>query len=367
MKKVGILTFPNSISFGATLQMYALCTAVSRMGYDAEFINYHNRYMKQEKHLEKQLKGSRWKHKLRTAVKNMLHGRQYHEFKKFEQSIPHYPKKATDDLRDLKLLSQRYNAVICGSDQVWSPDITNNDLSYFLDFCDDTTRRIAYAPSFGVEHLEADYKKEVANELKQFTALCVREAKGQQLVREMIGETIPLVMDPTFLLTANDWMKEEAQHPLANGKYILYYTVRSSAALMNFTRKLAEQHDMKIIVVGGNMVKKLNNKEKRIEYACDLNPREWLYLLHHASCVVTNSFHGAAFSINYRKNFYVEFSSLTNSRLEQLLQTAGLEGRKLGERTGTNAIEIDYGAVSDQIERAIEFSHNYLRTALNNE
>ena len=84
---------------------------------------------------------------------------------------------------------------------------------------------------------------------------------------------------------------------------------------------------MKIVVAGGNFLKNLKNRDPMVEYAVDISPQEWLYLLHHANYVVTNSFHGTAFSINFRKDFYVEFSSHTNSRLANIVQMLGLEER----------------------------------------
>jgi hypothetical protein len=322
--KVGILTFPNSISYGATLQMFALYHTVNKLGHEAEIINYHNAYMKDEKHVNNS-NLSPFKRKLKKAVKKGLHLRIYKEFVNFEKGkMKLYPTKPFTEKARLAEVGKRYNAVICGSDQVWNPDITGGDLSYFLDFCDANTKRVAYAPSFGHSEFSDDFQNAICGDLKKFHALSAREAPGQTLVSKLTGKDVPLVCDPTFLLSADDWTSLEKAHPAAKGEYILYYTVRSSESLWKQCKAFAKEKGLKIVVVGGNLLKQWKEKDGQIQYAVDIGPEQWLYLLHHARYVVTNSFHGTAFSINYHKDFYVEFSSLTNSRLEQITQALGL-------------------------------------------
>ena len=134
MMKVGIFTFPNSVSYGATLQMYALCQTVERLGYEAEAINYHNAFMKAELHCNSAAEPT-GKYRAKRIIKNALHRKLYRNFRRFEKDvIPLYPKKSFTDPALLPKVGLEYDAVICGSDQVWNPNITGGDLSYFLDF-----------------------------------------------------------------------------------------------------------------------------------------------------------------------------------------------------------------------------------------
>jgi len=324
-KRIGILTFPYSSSFGATLQMYALYRTVTALGCEAELINYHNAYMKECRHTAAFHKQPRLKQWLHRGAQWLLHRRQRSKFREFEKEMARYPATVIETPETLSTVTERYECVICGSDQVWNPDITGRDLSYFLNFCDSTTRRISYAPSFGVETLPEDFAEVVAEECRRFSHLSVREAQGQALVEKLTGHTPPLVVDPTLLMTREEWAGEETPHPAVKGEYILYYTVRHSDSLFRFCLELAQKSGLKVLIAGGNAVRRLCNRDDRVEYVCDLGPREWLYLLHRARYVVTNSFHGTVFSINYRKDFYVEFSSLTNSRLSHIVSTLGLE------------------------------------------
>ena len=354
---VGIFTFPNSTSYGAALQMYALYHTVESLGHTPEVINYQNTYMKEQKHFSRKT----W---LRQTAAKVLHHQAYRNFHAFEKKhMSGYPQKAVSDPKHLRALTERYDAVICGSDQVWNPDITGEDLSYFLNFCDENTRRVAYAPSFGISEFSGDFANKIRGDLEKFHALSVREAPGQALLSDLLGKDVPLVCDPTLLMDSADWTKLEKTHPAGEGEYVLYYTIRSSASLWNKCKAFAREKGLKIVVVGGNLLKNLMKKDDQIRYAVDISPEQWLYLVHHARYVFTNSFHGTAFSINYRKDFYVEFSSLTNSRLEQITRTLGLRGQILGEKKITGA-RVDYTTADQVLPQIREASMNYLTSAL---
>ena len=354
--KVGIFTFPNSISYGAELQMYALYRTVESLGHAPEVIHYHNAYMKACRHT-----GTG---PLKRAIGQLLHHRLYRNFLRFEKNaMVRYPKKSFSDPGRLPQLAKRYGAVICGSDQVWNPDITGEDLSYFLNFCGADTRRVAYAPSFGVECLSAEFSARVRSELERFYGLSVREASGQTLIRELTGKDVPLVVDPTFLPDASEWVALEREHPLAQGDYILYYTIRSSRMVWKKARELSEKNGMKLVVVGGNRIKTALRKEENVEYAVDIGPDQWLYLLHHARYVVTNSFHGTAFSVIFRKDFYVEFSSQTNSRLAQITQALGLTDRIVREEP-LKPSAADYTVTDRVLPQMRRESMEYLKEAL---
>ena len=364
--KVGILTFPNSTSYGATLQMYALYSTVNKLGHKAEIINYHNAYMKARKHLGQLSTMRRLRNLVKRASGAVLHRRLGVVFRQFEaQNVDLFPKKAFDDKSCLGNLSDRYGAVICGSDQVWNPNITDWDMSFFLDFCGEHTRRISYAPSFGVESLSPERVSSASAELKKFHAISSREESGRVLVKQMTGEDVPVVVDPTMLLSSEEWINIEKAHPLANGEYILYYTVYSSQSLMKYCRELSKKTGLKIIVIGGNAIRKMKNRDPMFDYAVDVSPSEWLYLMHHARYVVTNSFHGTAFSINYRKDFYLEFSSPANSRLEHIISMLGLESRVIGDGMDDPALACDYSFADQKLPVLCSESMMYLEDALN--
>lgn len=363
--KVGILTFPNSISYGASLQMCALYRTVGKLGHDAEIINYHNAYMKAEKHLTAHGTKRSLRSRIRYLAKFILHRRLEKTFRAFEKkNMVIYPSKPIVEKDKLLPLGARYEAVVCGSDQIWNPNIMDSDMSYFLSFCGDETKRISYAPSFGVERISDTFAAAAGNELQQFTAISVREVAGRELVKQITKQDVQIVADPTMLVEKQEWMAMESAHPMGKGDYILYYTVKSSPTLLAYCKSLSHKTGLKIVIVGGNAVKKLTNRDPMLTYAVDVSPEEWLYLLHHARYVVTNSFHGTAFSIIYRKDFYVEFSSDTNSRLMNITEIFGLTDRVVKDCVCDCISDCDYTETDKKMPILRGESLQFLQDAL---
>lgn len=363
--KTGILTFPNSISYGAALQMYALYKTVGKMGHDVEVLNYHNEYMKAEKHTGKPTVNTSLKDGIKNKVRTLMHSRLYSNFSRFEkQYIKLYPEVAFTDKAELEAVGKRYEAVICGSDQVWNPLITDSDLSYYLSFCTEKTRRISYAPSFGIEDFSDEFCADVSREINKFYAVSVRECPGKELVERLTDKKAQIVIDPTLLLDSSEWKTLEKRHIAAKGDYILYYAAIRSDSLFKKCLEFSKQTGIKIVFVGGNPVQKLKNKNPLLEYAVDASPEEWLYLISNARYVFTNSFHGTAFSIINRKNFFVEYPGFANSRLIQLLGCLGLEKRAVKEYSDITDEKVDYIEVNKKLSVLREESLEFLKNAL---
>lgn len=362
--KVGILTFPNSQSYGATLQMYALQQAVERLGHTAEVINYHNHYMRMCKHVRRD--GESMLHLvLRTSVSRCLHARLYRVFRDFEKEYIRLSPDARVAHRDtLRRLGERYDAVICGSDQVWNPKITGNDMSYFLDFCTQKTKRVAYAPSFGFTQFPESFCQAIQPELERFEALSVREEAGKDIIKTLVEKPVTVVADPTFLIDKNEWEKLEQSYPTPEGGYVLLFTVRKAPHVYERGVQLAREKGLKAIVVGGNSLRNKKNDDPRVEYAVDIGPREWLYLMHHARYVVTNSFHGTAFSVIFQKDFYVEYPKHTSSRLSQIIERFGLQSRVLQQGEPLTDEPMPYEQAQETLAVMREQSLHYLQAAL---
>ena len=361
--KVGILTFPNSISYGASLQMHALYRAVEQLGHQPEIINYHNEYMKKEKHM----RGGRspLKSVLKTRVRMLMHHRLYQTFSRFEkQHLKMYPARPFTDARQLPTVGRRYDAVICGSDQVWNPRITNGDLSYFLDFCTEDTKRVAYAPSFGVEEFAEGFLDAIAPELRRFHALSARELPGKQLVELLTHRETPLVTDPTWLMDVSDWEAMEKPHPAADGEYVLYFVVSQSEKLLRRCKAFAKKHGLKIVMVGGNPLTARRNRDPMFVYATDVGPQQWLYLIHHARDVFTNSFHGTAFSVLFEREVYVQVPAHNGSRLRQVLERMEMQDHEVREEEELTEAPVDYDRARVAFAQLREQSLAYLKDAL---
>ena len=352
--KIGILTFPNSPSYGATLQMNALYYALQNLGVDVEIINYCNTYMAQKKHIKQQRVNP-----LKTALIGLLDLPAKKKFLAFERELNFFPNKILCEKDNLKNIADRFDYLICGSDQVWNPKVTGNDLNYFFSFCGDGFKKISYAASFGVNELDDSYAQKVKDELKTFSRISVREEQGAKIVGDLLGNNCEIVLDPTMLIPQSEWRSREMKVSGLPERYIARFIFNHDDEVEKRIEELGKQTGLPIVTVGGTLISRLKNKL----YTGPIGPREWLYVLDHADYVVTDSFHGAAFSIIFHKNAFFSLASSTNSRLKTLLKTFGLMNRVIPETDDDT--DIDYGFVQKVMDEKRENSLEFLKKAIN--
>lgn len=360
--KIGILSFPNVVSHGASLQMFALYNKLSELGCEVEIINFCSKdgikYQNTRNTTLSEVVISRFK----KAVNNVFLENQWKVFRKFENQMTLYPSQTITTDEELRTLSDRYDRIIVGSDQVWNPSITGSTLGFYLDFVPDKRRKASYAPSFGVEQIDDDKKEQISALLKDFSFLSVREKKGAKIIKELTGLEVPVVLDPTFLLNREQWLNIAKPPKKSYGDYVLYYTVKPSPTLLEKSMQFAKETGRKFVQIGGG-VRDILNREKIV--ADGVGPAEFLGLISNASYVITNSFHGVALSINLHKNFYVEYSSKTNSRLTNIIKTFDLQHCVVdGIISSQNPINIDYSEVNLTLSKLKEESLSYLESVV---
>lgn len=351
--KIGILTFPKSPSFGAALQMYGLYRALENLGCDVEIINYRNTFMSKKKHI------TRAKNPLKNMLIDLLDLPVKKKFHNFEEQLSFFPANMICEKDDLTKVAQRYDYLICGSDQVWNPHITGEDLHYFFSFCNDGKKKISYAASFGVNALSDHFSQKIKEQLQQFHHISVREAQGAKIVSKLLGRGCDIVLDPTMLLTRAQWSACEKKINGLPPRYIARFIFNHDPLVEQQIDALQKKTSLPVVTIGGTFVSKL----KKGLFTGPIGPEQWLYALHHADYVVTDSFHGAAFSIILQKNLFVSMASSTNSRLQTLLHTFGLDSRVIGEKLDQQAI--CYEAVQAIMDEKREDSLHFLKKALN--
>jgi len=212
-----------------------------------------------------------------------------------------------------------YGALVVGSDQIWYPG-NNESGAYLLDFAKNVPR-IAYAPSLGLDTIPDSFVDFYRNELQKFSALSVREKSGQELIKSLIGRDIPIVCDPTLLLDVEDY------HPLETPRlferpYVCVYAMRKHPWMLSVARRIAKKKGLSILWIQGEEMVQWRFR-RGIYFRPCTGPCEFLSYLRHAEYVITNSFHGMAFSLIYQKQFLVcanaTLANGTNSRMETLL------------------------------------------------
>ncbi len=362
--KVGIITFHRAYNYGAALQAYALREALNKMDVDAEVIDYGR--IGQTRRFDWPTNGI--KPFVAAMILNIFSltnaDKRRWRFRKFLRSNMGISNERYIDRRDLKGIENKYDIFITGSDQVWNPYLTANDTTYLLDFVVDTSRKISYAASFGLRDIPNEFEIIFRRNLSKFKCLSVREHTGQVLTKRMIGRDSAVVLDPTFLLDASDW-DMIALKPRITEPYILCFTIMNDPdGFISFCKRLSRITGYQIIRIA-NPYKKIENGIRTIATA---GPREFLGLIRSASIVVTNSFHGTAFSIIYQKPFYTFlYKNDRDIRLKEITDKIGLSERLVDEHTiypSENDIKIDYSAVNEKIKIEREVSLSYLKKAI---
>lgn len=379
--RIGIITILKVNNYGAELQAYATQAVLKRLGYDAEIIDYLFYKNKGHKPSRKSkpvfpfslpAKAKEWLYPKYMAWKSVFDKRTRRQR---EQRFEAFHKENTSmsltyhSIDELYAAKMDYDVYLTGSDQVWNPGLYSSLDPYFLDFAPVGCKRIAYASSFGVSAIPEYAKEYYRKHLTGYAAIGVREKDAVDIVKEMTGRKAEWVLDPTLLLTRDEWLTVAKPYPI-QGDYILIYELTPCP----YVRQLAEHyHSTK----GWQMVricKSTNQEEKdgEIINITDAGPAEFLTLIANASLVITNSFHGTAFSINFNRDFYtvLPMRKRNNSRQQSLLRLFGLTERLLAEGSPIPDISssaIDYKATNQRLSEERDKSVNFLKRAIDGE
>lgn len=303
MKEIATITFHWATNYGAVLQSFALQKYLQKCGFETEIIDY-----------------VPFRVQLLTYI-TWIRQRKYGEFKK-EKLLKEFRK------RELKLSKKRYGSsralkkgdldyayIIAGSDQIWNKNFTLNldgkqNLSYFLDFADEKTVKLAYAVSFGANQMPDAYYDCVKPFANAFQAISVREQTAISIVEQM-GRKAEVVCDPTILLDRTDYEKLIGQKHDRCGKvfcYILHENQHTAQKIASEVKKIYEEND---------------------DCLAQDDMYAWLYKIKNSEVVVTNSLHGTMLALIFNTPFIVvpvEGFDM-NDRIKTILDVVHLQNR----------------------------------------
>lgn len=356
--KVGILTFTETVNFGASLQAYALQEIIQSYGIQVEIIRYKNRSIEaKEKNIG--LKSFTPRGVLKTLIMGRGLRRKTKKFADFEAERLNFSPEISE--RELEQLNFRYDKVITGSDQVWNMKIIQGDYHYFLDFIHDSNKKISYAASFGNEHFPEESRMKAGRLLEAINAVSVREESGKKLISEISNKKAAVVVDPTLLMSKEDWKKRCRFIPKTR-HYILVYFPNNKKKVFDFITMLKEQTGLPVIYLSISP-----RIQRGVTTIYDSSPEEFLGWVLYADYVVTGSFHGTAFSINMGKQFFYEPSG-RGSRIDHLVRLCGMESRSIENYNSRNwnslQDPIDYKEVWARLDIYRENSNKWLLEAL---
>lgn len=381
MKKIGIITILKVNNYGAELQAYATQKKLQLMGYDAEIIDY--LFYKNPRHKRTKRSAPTAKMSMKKYLQELLFpiianwkARNYRKAqearnRKFELFHTENTKQSEcyDTIDKLMAAQLDYDVLMSGSDQVWNPGVYSCLDPYLLKFGNDKMKRVAYASSFGVSSLPEDVRAYYKEALQNYDAISVREDKAVELVKRVSGCDAQLVLDPTLLLNKEQWL--EVAKPVdgvPDIPYILIYELIPVPYVKELAKYLSQKTGMPIVRLCKNAA--VEDAEAEIVSVIDAGPSEFITLFDKAGFVVTNSFHGTAFSLNFGKQFYtvIPRGASNNSRQKSILKLFGCENRMIVEGSSMPEVsEVDITRTMETLDREREKSINYLKNAIDGE
>lgn len=312
--KAVILTLALAENYGAVLQTYALAKILEKLGVESAVYKYDDkeRITKGLTRIKK-IRHSVWK-KIKSILTLNIKSKKYNKFR--EEYIP-FTEKTYKNNKELREEPGNYDLYIAGSDQIWNPNIFIDDFSYFLDFVPEGKEKISYASSLGSASFDIKKDKEkISKLLNSFKYISVREESGKNIIEETTKKNVDVVLDPTLLLDKDEWFKflSNSKEKVKKFNGILCYIMPGDKKVTNAIESIAQQlHQMTKLPI-----LRIGIKEYELfKYGyngCDIfaGPLDFLEYFKNAEYVVTNSFHGTAFSVNFGKKFYAVINNELN-------------------------------------------------------
>ena len=389
MKKVGIITSNTSFAnnYGAVLQCYALCQQLKLWGFEPEVINYS--YKSNDVQISTSKSGtsrsfiSRLKYlfdsnvsivqKIQYRINRKNRAKMISGFVDFYTDHIPFNSKNAQTYEELMANPPRCDYFIAGSDQVWNPLIHNNenDKGYFLQFAPTESKRIAYAPSFGIKFYPEELKGTLSAYLSDFDAISVREREGADIVMNATGTTPPVVLDPTLMADPSVYNEVSGCDFNLPEHYILCYRFGKMSYSAKIIKKISKELGLPVLELPLSI--ESYGKGTRLRY--DIDPSRFIGIIKNADLVLTDSFHCTVFSILNKRPFYTFLrqsntsANNMNGRMEGLLTSLGLSDRLIYPDADfqfdkNRAMDVSYDGCCAVLEEERRRSQEFLKRAL---
>lgn len=358
----GLVTIHNSGNYGANLQAFATQMVLSRWC-DCWVINYQNRYMM--KGLDTVRFGAS-KLYMYLAIHDILH---YKRRKKKISRFENFQAKhlnLTQPVTEQELLAgvcSNFELYISGSDQIWNPNVTNHrvDPIYFLEMAPQNARHISYASSLGgFDFSDQENAERIREYLKKYQCVSVRESSSAKMLSSQFGIQAATVLDPTLLLTAQEW-KDTLQTKAVSKDYILVYALRTQKKLIQCALQLGKRFGLKVHVIGETMF-----PVRGVKVLDTIGPCEFVQEISNAAFLLTNSFHGVAFASNFKIPFLSIGNSASVNRVNDYLRSINMLNRQvtLEQAQDLKDLSCDFEEADQLLAQLRENSLEYLKQAI---
>lgn len=373
MKKIGTITFHRSLNYGSVLQTFALQAVIKQIFKNqccTEVIDFYPPGIHEVRSVFVPV------HSIKNAIRNVLmlayapaFAKRRREFNRFLTNNVVVSKKRYTFQSDMSVLDQEYEILIAGSDQIWNNKARDFSDKYFFPESQ-KARKVAYAPSIGNGQYELPKHQIIYDSLKRFDAISVRELSGAEKLRLFLNtsEEIPVVLDPTLLLNSENYKHLEHERTYSE-KYIFLYSVNMDRRTLEIAKTVSKKTGLPLVSIYTTNAS-IRTHQYGIRLSKQNSPEDFLGLIHHAELIISDSFHGTAFSINYSKKFYSvceKDPSKRDARLETILSRLGLKDRMLffEDFERDDYLEsIDYSEAKIQLNKLRSESLDFLSNAL---
>lgn len=372
-RKVGVITLHNSPNYGSCLQTYATQVVLARVGANAEIIDYYRKDAIPKNEVDRALNGQLVKKMpifkvpgvkqiAKIPVSRMVARRRapLDEFRYSRLSLTERSYYSAEELDANPPVADIY---CTGSDQVWN-SIWNNgfDRAFYLSFAPEGKRKIAYAASIGKAKLEDWEAEPMRKALSSYSCISVREQEAADLLESIgVHGAVP-VIDPTLMLNRDDW-EVIADGWVSQESYILVYQLNRNAEFDAYVQKVAKKTGLKVMRIAYGVHEKRSGENAVI---CPSVGR-FLSLFLGAEIVITDSFHGTAYSVNLGKKFVSISPGRFNGRIANLLAMTGLEDHLLKSFKNIELSEasFNHGSVKNVLDSKRREAIVFLDNAVN--
>lgn len=277
---------------------------------------------------------------------------------------------------ELTKYSEKYDAVLIGSDQCWLPGFSYSRRSS-LSFVPDKVRRLSYATSLGVSAYPWYLRSSSRKAWKRFNFVSVREEAGRKIIKDICGEDFPveLVVDPTYLISYEEWLQLIPEKRM-NEKYVLSFILGNNKDQMMCAKRFAQAKGLELVSILSNESSADIDTTYPDRVVVGASPDEFVNYVRGAEFIFTDSFHGIAFSVINKKQLFVYYRKRRetqakysrNSRIDNILQLWQIRHRLITDYTidwqTSDIKEINYAKVDALVEQMRNHSFEYLHKAL---
>ena len=350
--KIGIVTFPTAINYGTALQAAALGKVLSGDNNTVRFIDHRCPLIDSTNSVFDFRNIFDIKYTIAHLINLDVALKRKKNFIGFRNKyIPLTEDKPYES-----------DMLVAGSDQIWNYNLTDCDFYYFLDFPKKHLKKVSYAGSFGLSAIDEKHKERINTLLSDFDYLSVRENQASEIIRKLSDKSVPVVCDPTLLMTKEDWGKIATDKARESG-YIFVYTVFNSDRIWEYAEELSRKTGLPVKTISYS---KLHRRNAQYDYTA--GPDDWVGYMLNADYVVTNSFHGVAFSVNFNKNFFFDMppeKAGVGSRISDITARYALADRNISA-PGFSYTEAapDFTTANERLEEDRAFSFRFIDSFL---